>query len=71
MNTQGSLPLPLSPLQLTPLKTDASPVAVVFVLVVAPQGRHGAQTDGIGEEDLGAGVNPHLPSRGREWGQKG
>lgn len=36
------------------------PVAVVFVLVVAPQGCHGAQTDGIGKEDLSAGINPHL-----------
>lgn len=71
MNTQGSLPSPLSPTANPSLKTDASPVAVVFVLVVAPQGRHGAQTDGIGEEDLGAGVNPHLHSRGRKWGQKG
>lgn len=68
MNTQGSR----SPLQLNPsLKTEASPVAVVFVLVVAPQRRHGAQTDGIGEEDLCAGINPHLPRGVRKWGQKG
>lgn len=36
------------------------PVAVVFVLVVAPQRRHGTQTYGVGEEDLGARVDPHL-----------
>lgn len=60
MTTQGPLH-PLSPLRLTPsLKTNASPVAVVFVLVVTSQGCHGAQTDGIGKEDLGAGIDPHL-----------
>lgn len=47
------------------------PVAVIVVFVVAPQSSQRPQTDGIGEEDLGASVNPHLSSRGRELGQKG
>lgn len=38
----------------------SSPVAVVFVLVVAPQWRHSPQTDGVREEYLGSRVDPHL-----------
>lgn len=37
-----------------------TPVAVIVVFVVAAQSRQGAQADGVGEEDLGAGVHPHL-----------
>lgn len=37
-----------------------SPVAVVVILVIAAQGREATQTDGKGEEDLGASIHPHL-----------
>lgn len=37
-----------------------SPVAVVVELVVAAQGCQAPDTDGKGEEDLGARVHPHL-----------
>lgn len=53
-----------TPAHLPPPLTDNLPIAVVLVLVVAPQGRHGSQADGVGEEDLGAGVNPDLVGMG-------
>ena len=37
------------------------PEAVVVELVVAAERRELSQTDGIREEDLRAGVRPHLP----------
>lgn len=40
-----------------------SPVAVVFVFVVAPQRSHCSQAYGVGEEDLGPRVDPHLRTR--------
>ena len=46
-----------------------SPVAVVLVFVVASQRRHGAQADGVGEEDLSPRIDPHLVE-GR-WGGGG
>lgn len=36
-----------------------------MVLVVAAQGREAPQTDGKGEEDLGARIHPHL-HKGKE-----
>lgn len=36
------------------------PVAVIVVFVVAAQSCQRPQTDGIGEEDLGASIHPHL-----------
>lgn len=36
------------------------PVAVVVVSVVASQSCQRTQTDGKGEEDLGAGIHPNL-----------
>lgn len=45
---------------LPPQRKHCSPVAVVFVFVVAPQGRHGSQANGVGEEYLGSRINPHL-----------
>ena len=39
---------------------DSIAVAVVIILVVTPQGGQGAQTDCIAEENLRAGVDPHL-----------
>ena len=38
-------------------------VTVVMEAVVAAQRSQGTQPDGIGEENLGAGINPHLPQR--------
>lgn len=35
-------------------------VTVVMEAVIAAQCSQGAQSDGIGEENLGAGINPHL-----------
>lgn len=35
-------------------------VTVVMEAVVAAQRSQGAQSDGIGEENLSAGINPHL-----------
>lgn len=35
-------------------------VTVVMEAVVAAQSSQGAQSDGIGEENLSAGINPHL-----------
>ena len=40
-------------------------VAVVVVLVVASEGRQRAQTDGVGEEDLGTSVHPHLQTQSK------
>lgn len=62
VNAHTRIPLPPSLLccSLPHTETNSSPVAVVFVLVVAPQGCHSAQTDGIGKEDLGASIYPHL-----------
>ena len=45
------------------LRKQSSPVAVVLVFVVAPQGRHGSQTNGVGEENLSSCINPHLRSQ--------
>lgn len=39
-----------------------TPVAVVVIFVVAPQSSQGAEADGVGEEDLGPGIHPHLSS---------
>lgn len=36
------------------------PPAVVVVLVEATQRRQGTETDGVGEENLSASVDPHL-----------
>lgn len=38
-------------------------VAVVVEAVVAAQCSKSTQSDGIGEEDLSAGINPHLSRR--------
>lgn len=38
-------------------------VTVVIEAVVAAQCSQGTQSDGIGEENLGASINPHLPQR--------
>lgn len=39
-------------------------VAVVMEAVVAAQRGQGAQSDGIGKENLSAGINPHLSQTG-------
>lgn len=39
---------------------DGITVAVVIVLVVTPKGGKSAETDCIAEENLRAGINPHL-----------
>lgn len=44
-----------------------SPVAVVVVIVVTSQRRQTAQADGIGEEDLRAGIHPDLQEAQRGW----
>lgn len=36
-------------------------VTVVMEAVIAAQCSQSTQSDGIGEENLGAGINPHLP----------
>lgn len=46
--------------------SQPTPVAVVVIFVVAPQGSEAAEADGVGEEDLSPGVHPHLR---REWKQ--
>ena len=38
-------------------------------LVVAAKCRERAKTDGVGEEDLGAGVNPHLQQTANLWSE--
>lgn len=42
------------------------PVAVVVVVVVAPQGCQAPQADGVGEKDLCASIHPHLQAENRE-----
>ena len=39
-------------------------VTVVMEAVVAAQCSQGTQSDGIGEENLSAGINPHLSGKG-------
>ena len=39
---------------------EISPVRIMLEFVVAAESRKGAETDGRGEEDLCAGVDPHL-----------
>lgn len=51
-----------------PAAGTALPVAVIVEAVVAAQRGQGAQPDGIGEEDLGASVDPDL---GHEGGRRG
>jgi len=46
-----------------PAAGKALPVAVVVEAVVAAQRGQGAQPDGVGEEDLGAGIDPDLGAR--------
>ena len=43
-----------------PRDEDAVPVTVVLELVVAAQRCHGAQGDGVREEDLRTSIDPHL-----------
>lgn len=44
------------------------PVAVVVVVVVAPQGCQAPQADGVGEEDLCASIHPHLETQNKQGG---
>lgn len=43
-------------------------VAVVVEAVVAAQSGQSSQPDGVGEEDLSAGVDPHLEKRSKVAG---
>ena len=45
-------------------------VAVVVVLVVTPQSSEAAQADGVGEEDLGPGIHPHLGEKKKKNGKE-
>lgn len=38
-------------------------VTVIVVFVVASQSSQRPQTDGVGEEDLGASIHPHLTQK--------
>lgn len=53
LTTRGKRPL-------SRVRVCNSLVTVVVEAVVAAQCSQGAQADGVGEEDLGAGIDPHL-----------
>lgn len=62
--TGGRTTGPLGHTRGLPAAGTALPVAVVVEAVVAAQCGQGAQPDGVGEEDLGASINPDLECEG-------